>query len=94
MAQQKVIQLPAFVTTLLAALEQRFPGCDLDAEPINGGDRGNYRVAIVTDHFREVDLMSRQKLVWAVVEKVLKRDERLHVLGILTLTPKEFEGEE
>jgi len=94
MAQQKVIQLPQFVTTLLAAIERRFPGCQVDAEPINGGKHGNYRIAIVSGEFEGVGLMDRQELVWSVVEQVLSHDEQRNILMILSLTPSELEGED
>jgi acid stress-induced BolA-like protein IbaG/YrbA len=94
MAQQRVIELPGFVGTLLAAVEQRFPGVQTDVERVKGADAYYYRIGLVSDLFSDIHLMARQELLWSIAEDVLDREQFLRISMFLALTPDELNGEE
>lgn len=94
MAHEQVIQLPKFVETLLAALEQRWPGSETDVERVEGADAYYYRIALLSDAFNAIPLMERQDLVWAVAHEVLSHEERFRISMFLVLTPAELNGED
>jgi len=50
---------------------------------------GHFRVLIVSENFRQQDLLSRQRAVYAAVGDAMKSD--VHALSLRTLTPEEWQ---
>ncbi len=84
------LNLPTFVTGLVAALQAALPNAEVEAEPV--GSTNTYRLAVVSTRFNRMDHPRRQNLVWDVVEKTLSPEEMLRISMILTLRPEEAES--
>jgi hypothetical protein len=85
---------PAFVDQLVRALEQELARAgvkaDVSSEPVPGTKF--YRFYVQTPKFRTLDHSERQGVVWSIVERTLRPQDRLFVSMILTLTPAELKG--
>jgi acid stress-induced BolA-like protein IbaG/YrbA len=90
----KVARIPAFVSHLLSALVSKFPDAVTDVEKLPGLDMPSYRLAIVSEAFKDMDQWARQNVVWDIADEILTSDQRLRVVSILVLTPEELEEQE
>jgi len=60
----------------------------LHAGHAEAGSGGHFRVVIVSRHFRNQDLLTRQRAVYAAVGAAMKSE--VHALALRTLTPEEW----
>ena len=61
----------------------------LHAGHAGAGAGGHFRAVIVSDRFRDHDLVARQRMVYAALGTVMKNE--IHALALRTLTPEEWE---
>jgi BolA family transcriptional regulator, general stress-responsive regulator len=84
-------------TWLETALRQAFAPLHLEivdesalhAGHAAAGGGGHFRVLIVSDRFRDLDLVSRQRAVYAALGPAMKSE--VHALSLRILTPEEWE---
>jgi acid stress-induced BolA-like protein IbaG/YrbA len=68
------------------ALLESFPESAIDLD-----DTDDDRVLgfVVSPEFRRKSALTRQNMIWRLLNKHLKADERRRILGIMTMTPEE-----
>ena len=71
------------------ALLERFSQQEIQLE---GGDDDRVMGFVVSPVFQRKTAMTRQKMIWALLNKHLDAGERRRVLGIITMTPEEEEA--
>tara|TARA_B100001964_G_C13738223_1_gene381888 strand:+ start:50 stop:328 length:279 start_codon:yes stop_codon:yes gene_type:complete len=49
---------------------------------------GHFRVFVVSDNFKETSLINRHKLIYEILEKLMKVE--IHALSMQTLTEEEY----
>ena len=84
----QVAKIPSFVAATVSALDEAFPGSQIDVERI--GRTRNYRIAVVWPNFKRMGHPQRQNRGWDIAERVLSPQEILRIGMILTLTPDEL----
>lgn len=94
MAEQQVTELPAFVTSLLTALDHRFPGTSTEVERFRAAGTDHYRIGLVSEQFEGIPMMKRQDMVWDIASATVDREQFLTISMIVTMTPEELHGEE
>lgn len=79
-------------TTLRAAFAPRHldivDESALHAGHASAGGGGHFRVLIVSDRFRDHDMVSRQRAVYAALGPAM--NSAVHALSLRTLTPEEW----
>ena len=86
--------VPTFVAELMAALEKRIPASTTDAERVVGLDHYFWRVAVLSEHFSDMDFDDRHDLVWGIAREVVAEHRLRRISMILCLTPEELRGED
>lgn len=86
---------PKFVTKLVDALSQTLAELGIDAEVDSQAVPGTklHRIMVVSRKFDKMRYTEAQNVVSRIAESVLTPQEQLRISMILTLTPKELEGE-
>lgn len=93
MAKVAERETPEFVGDLLKTLSERIPGATADSERVEGLNHYFWRIAVVSDHFRDMDLDDRHDLAWGIAREAVDPHRLPRISMILCLTPEEFRGE-
>src|SRR5207247_860802 len=98
MAQVKTkpaAKAPKFVQKLSDALIEAFEKLGFEIDVSSERLRGLplHRIAVVSPSFERMWHSERQAIVWRIAQKALNDDEQLHISMILTMTPREAEGD-
>ncbi len=64
----------------------------LHAGHAGAGGGGHFRALIVSDRFRNQDLVARQRMVYAALGDAMRSE--IHALTLRTLTPEEWQGKD
>ena len=60
----------------------------LNHQNYDGG--GHYKLVIVSDEFRELQLLKRHKIIYDILKKMIKKE--IHALSLQTLTVEEYKN--
>ena len=87
MAKATLNRAPQFVTQLEAALRRELRGADVSKEHIRDQ---RYRFIVIWDGFSGIGHPQRQRRVWDLAEKVVKKSDLFDVGMIITMAPEEL----
>jgi hypothetical protein len=82
-----ILKEPAYVEELSKALARRLRGAEINHEQVRD-DR--YRFIVVWDGFENKGHPERQRKVWNITDRLLRREKLLKVAMILTIAPSEL----
>jgi hypothetical protein len=88
----QVVRLPKFITVLMAALEERFPGAIVEVERAPGIDGYRYHLGVAAKEFRRMDRWRRGEAVWDVARELLTAEQRAQITGLRVLRPEDLNG--